>query len=66
MERSNQLPKTEGCSAGGSAVDLWFYWAERSSRSVLREWQQEGRGNDKKCRLALRESDRSIGFSRKV
>jgi hypothetical protein len=47
-------------------VDLWFYWAERSSRSVPREWQQEGRGNDKKCRLALRESDRSIGFSRKV
>src|SRR5438067_1984300 len=34
MERSNQPPKTEGCSAAGEPVDLKFYWNERSSRSV--------------------------------
>src|SRR5258706_4833954 len=36
MEKSNQLPKTEGCSAEGESVDLWFYWLERPSRSVSR------------------------------
>ena len=34
MEKSNQLPKTEGCSAEGEPVDLWFYRDERPSRSV--------------------------------
>ena len=24
MEKSNQLPKTEGCLAEGEPVDLWF------------------------------------------
>ena len=36
MEKSNQQPKTEGCSAEGDAVDLWFYRVERPSRSVPR------------------------------
>jgi RNA-directed DNA polymerase len=34
MEKSNQLPKTEGCSAGGEPVDLWFYRVKRPSGSV--------------------------------
>ena len=37
MEKSNQLPKTEGCSMEGELVDLWFYRVERPSRSVPRE-----------------------------
>ena len=37
MEKSNQLPKTEGCLAEGEPVDLWFYRVERPSRSVPRE-----------------------------
>ena len=34
MEKSNQLPKAEGCSAGGEPVDLWFFRVKRPSRSV--------------------------------
>ena len=37
MEESNQLPKTEGCSAEGEPVDLWYYRDERPSRSVPRD-----------------------------
>jgi hypothetical protein len=37
MEKSNQLPKTEGCLAEGEPVDLWHYRVERPSRSVSRE-----------------------------
>ena len=37
MERSNQLPKTEGCLAEGEPVDLWFSRDERPSRSVPRD-----------------------------
>jgi RNA-directed DNA polymerase len=37
MEKSNQLPKTEGCLAEGESVDLWFYRVKRPSRSVSRE-----------------------------
>jgi hypothetical protein len=32
--RSNQPPKTEGCSAQGQPVDLWVHGKERLSRSV--------------------------------
>lgn len=66
MEKLNQLPKTEGCSAEANPVDLGFYRAERPTRSVPTEWQQDVRRNDKKCRLALRDSARSIGFIREV
>jgi group II intron reverse transcriptase/maturase len=37
MEKSNQQPEPEDCSAKGDSVDLWFYRVERSSRSVSRE-----------------------------
>ena len=37
MEKSNQLPKTEGCLAEGEPVDLWYYRDERPSRSVSRD-----------------------------
>ena len=37
MEKSNQLPKTEGCLAEGEPVDLWCYRVERPSRSVPRD-----------------------------
>src|SRR5947208_3284040 len=37
MEKSNQLPKTEGCSAEGEPVDLLYYRVERPSRSVSRD-----------------------------
>src|SRR5262245_24218303 len=37
MEKSNQQPKTESCSAEGSPVDLKHYRTERQLRSVLRE-----------------------------
>src|SRR6266853_5980994 len=37
MEKSNQLPKTEGCSAEGEPVDLWFFRVKRPSRSVSRD-----------------------------
>ena len=35
MEKSNQLPKTEGCSAEGTPQDQAFLRGERRSRSVL-------------------------------
>ena len=38
MEKSNQLPKTEGCLAEGEPVDLWAYRVERPSRSV--SWEK--------------------------
>src|SRR5258706_5423881 len=44
MEKSNQLPKTEGCSAEGESVDLWFYWLERPSRSVSRDKREPQAG----------------------
>jgi hypothetical protein len=44
MEKSNQQPKTEGCSAEGEAVDLWFYRVERPSRSVPRERREPQAG----------------------
>ena len=37
MEKFNQLPKTEGCSAGGEPVDLWCHRVERPSSSVSRD-----------------------------
>src|SRR6266568_211857 len=37
MEKSNQLPKTEGCLAEGEPVDLWFHRDKRPSRSVSRD-----------------------------
>src|ERR1017187_9009653 len=37
MEKSNQLPKTEACSAEGEPVDLWCHRVERPSRSVSRD-----------------------------
>ena len=44
MEKSNQLPKTEGCSAEGEAVDLWVHRDERPSRSVPRETREPQAG----------------------
>jgi RNA-directed DNA polymerase len=44
MEKSNQLPKTEGCLAEGAPVDLWFYRGERPSRSVPRERREPQAG----------------------
>jgi len=44
MEKSNQLPKTEGCLAEGSPIDLWFYRRERPSRSVPRETREPQAG----------------------
>src|SRR3990170_1256520 len=44
MEKSNQLPKTEGCSAEGAPVDLWFYRGEQLSRSVPREKREPQAG----------------------
>jgi hypothetical protein len=44
MEKSNQLPKTEGCLAEGEPVDLWSYRVERPSRSVLRETREPQAG----------------------
>ena len=37
MEKSNQLPKTEGCLAEGEPVDPGHYRVERPLRSVSRE-----------------------------
>ena len=37
MEKSNQQPKTEGCSAEGEPVDLLYYRVKRPTRSVPRE-----------------------------
>ena len=44
MEKSNPLPKTEGCSAEGSPIDLWSYRTERPSRSVPRETREPQAG----------------------
>src|SRR2546426_7014962 len=44
MEKSNQLPKTEGCLAEGGPVDLWFYRVERPSRSVSRDKREPQAG----------------------
>ncbi len=44
MEKSNQLPKTEGCLAEGELVDLWFYRGERPLRSVPRERREPQAG----------------------
>src|ERR1019366_3180336 len=44
MEKSNQLPKTEGCSAEGGPVDLWYYRDERPSRSVPRDKREPQAG----------------------
>jgi hypothetical protein len=37
MEKSNQLPKTEGCLAEGEPVERWFHRFEQPLRSVPRE-----------------------------
>ena len=44
MEKSNQLPKTEDCSAEGEPVDLWYYRVERPSRSVSRDKREPQTG----------------------
>lgn len=45
MEKSNPLPKTEGCSAEGEAViDLQYYQAKRPTRSVPREKREPQAG----------------------
>jgi hypothetical protein len=44
MEKSNQLPETEGCLAEGEPVDLWFYRVERPSKSVPRERREPPAG----------------------
>jgi hypothetical protein len=44
MEKSNQLPKTEGCLAEGEPVDLWFDRDERPSRSVPRDKREPQAG----------------------
>jgi RNA-directed DNA polymerase len=44
MEKSNQLPKTEGCLAEGEPVDLWYYRDERPSRSVSRDKREPQAG----------------------
>src|SRR6266436_3723581 len=44
MEKSNQLPKTEGCLAEGEPVDLLYYRVKRPSRSVLRDKREPQAG----------------------
>src|SRR5271157_2217842 len=44
MERSNQPPKTEGCSTEGEPVDLLFYRSKRPARSVPRERREPQAG----------------------
>ena len=44
MEKSNQLPKTEGCLAEGEPVARWCYRVERPSRSVPRERREPQAG----------------------
>ena len=44
MEKSSQQPKTEGCSAAGEPVDLWFYRNQRLSGSVPREKREPQAG----------------------
>ena len=44
MEKSNQLPKTEGCLAEGEPTDLWSWRLERPSRSVSRDKREPQAG----------------------
>src|SRR5271157_5242415 len=44
MEKTNQLPKTEGCSTEGEPVDLWYYRVGRPKRSVPREKREPQAG----------------------
>src|ERR1035441_2012264 len=44
MEKSNQLPKTEGCLAEGEPVDLRDFRLERPSRSVPRKKREPQAG----------------------
>ncbi len=44
MEKSNQLPKTEDCSAEGEPVDLWFFRVKRPLRSVSRDKREPQAG----------------------
>src|SRR5437867_5493619 len=44
MEKSNQLPKTEDCSAEGEPVDLLFFRVKRPSRSVSRDKREPQAG----------------------
>ena len=44
MEKSNQHPKTEGCSAEGEPVDLWFYRVKRPTGGVPREKREPQAG----------------------
>ncbi len=44
MEKSNQLPKTEDCSAERERVDLWCHRVERPSRSVSRDKREPQAG----------------------
>src|SRR5450759_5717165 len=44
MEKSNQLPKPEGCAMGGEPVDLRFCRSQRLSRSVPRDKREPQAG----------------------
>ena len=44
MEKFNQLPKTEGCSAEGEPIDLWYFGIKRPSRSVPRDKREPQAG----------------------
>ena len=44
MEKSNQQPKTEDCSAEGEPVDLLFFRVKRPSRSVSRDKREPQAG----------------------
>ena len=44
MEKSNQLPKTEGCLAEGELVDLWYHRVKRPLRSVPRDKREPQAG----------------------
>src|SRR5713101_4531178 len=44
MEKSNQLPKTEGCLAEGEPVDLWYHRVKQPSRSVSRDKREPQAG----------------------
>ena len=44
MEKSNQLPKTEDCSAEGEPVDLLYYRVKRPPRSVSRDKREPQAG----------------------
>ena len=60
MEKSNQLPKTEGCLAEGEPVELWLDRVERPLRSVPRE-KREPQAGPASClsNSASKESDAS-------